>query len=186
MKINSLCALALTLLMPLSLTQCGGGAVGGAAGAGGGFGELASGAKTVFGFAALRSKERIMLKQNLNQLSMKISILASASPSQIKSSSRARAISSALQGIANNLVGVMPRNVDVQKFSHFSSMIGPAYWNYAFVPVVTAQLIQFQAAYTNALLTYMAKVIDQLREPDVKNLLAVLQTSKESLAGVSV
>lgn len=175
----------LSIALPLSLTNCGGGA-GGGVGAGGGMGGFGAGAKTVFGFAALRSKERIMLKQNLNQLSMKVSILASSSPSQIKSSSRARAISSALQGIANNLVGVMPRNVDVQKFAHFSSMIGPAYWKYAFVPVVTAKLIQFQAGYTNLLLMYMTKVIDQLREPDVKNLLAVLQTSKESLAGVSV
>ena len=47
-------------------------------------------------------------------------------------------------------------------------------------------MIQFQAAYLNLLIQYMAKVIDDLREPDVKNLLAVLQTSTESLSGVAV
>jgi hypothetical protein len=148
--------------------------------------DLSGMAGTVFGAVVLQSKERIMLKQNLNQLSMKISILSSSSPSQIGSATRAQAIASALQGVANNLVGVMPRNIDVQKFAQFSNMIGPQYWQYAFVPVMTAQMIQFQAAYVNLLLQYMAKAIDQLREPDVKNLLAVLETSTQSLAGVAV
>ena len=183
MKKKSCKFVLLSLLLPLTLTNCGGGDAGGG---GTSMSAVTGGASTVFGFAALRSKERIMLKQTLNQLSMKISILASSSPSQIKSTTRAQSIASALQGIANNLVGVMPRNVDVQKFSHFSSMIGPQYWQYAFVPVVTAQMIQFQASYLNLLIQYMAKVIDTLREPDVKNLLAVLQTSTESLSGVAV
>jgi hypothetical protein len=51
---------------------------------------------------------------------------------------------------------------------------------------MTAQMIQFQAAYLNLLLQYMAKAINQLREADVKNLLAVLETSTQSLAGVAV
>jgi len=185
MKYNSMKIIGILALLPFLLTQCGGGAPGTPAAPGGGNGVLGD-AQTVFGFAALRSKERVMLKQNLNQLSMKISILATSSPSQIGSTVRAQSISSALQGIANNLVGVMPRNVDVQKFSHFSTMIGPQYWQYAFVPVVTAKMIQFQAAYTNTLLQYMAKAIDKLREEDVKNLLANLETSKQALAGVAI
>jgi hypothetical protein len=174
------------LCLTTVLTNCGGGVGNEAGGGGSAMGDLSGVAGTVFGAVALQSKERIMLKQNLNQLSMKISILASSSPSQIQSSTRAQAIASALQGVANNLVGVMPRNIDVQKFSQFSNMIGPQYWQYAFVPVVTAQMIQFQAAYLNLLLQYMAKAIEQLREADVKNLLAVLETSTQSLAGVAV
>lgn len=173
---------SLALALPLMI----GGCMGGGAGSGGAAGGLAGDGRAVFGYASLRSKERILLKQNLNTLSMKVSILTSASPSQIKSASRARSIASALQGVANNLVGVMPRSTDAGKFAHFAQMMGQQNYDYAFVPVVTAKMINFQAAYLNVFLQYLPKVIYMLREPDVKILLAILQTSKESLSGVAV
>ncbi len=170
------------IVAPFSLTSCSGGTSGG----GTSTGDLSSLASTVFGTAVLQSTEAIQVKQTLNQLSMKLSILASSSPSQLQSITRAQAIASALQGIANTLVGVMPRNVDVQKFSQVANIIGPQYWQMAFVPVVTCQMIQFQAAYLNLLLQYMATALNQMRDEDIKNLLAVLQTCVQSLAGVAV
>ena len=140
----------------------------------------------LFGAVALRSKERVMLKQNLNQLSMKVSVLSTISPSLLQSASRAKSISTAIQGICNNLVGAMPKNVDVQKFAHVAQIIGEKYWQYAFVPVVTAKMIQFQASYTNILIQYITKEIGKLREADIKNLLAVLQTSVTALSGITV
>ena len=175
--------------MGFLLTNCGGNSgLGTDGGSGGGSmgGDTSGLAQTVFGYASLQSTEAIMLKQTLSQLSTKISILASSSPSQLGSATRAQSIASALQGIANNLVGVMPRNIDASKFAHFATMIGPQYYQYAFIPVVTSQMIKFQAAYVNLLVQYMGQVISQLREADIKNLLAVLQTSVQSLSSVSV
>lgn len=171
--------LPFVLLAPLFLTQCGGG---GAAN----LKQLGTQGSTVFSAVALRSKEAILLKQRLNQVAMKISILESASPSMLKSMTRARSIASAVQSVANNLVGVMPRNIDVQQFAHFSQIIGQNYWKYAFIPVTMAQMIRFQASYTNLLIHYMGQVIGKMRQADIKNLLAVLQTSISTLSGVAV